>query len=480
MRNENSIIPAIFLILSITATSSQAGTPPWTFTPLTATTISVSLNSTATVKYKVTNQSYRTHTLMMDDINGVTQITQGTGICGSPFVLSGGDSCILSLQINGSQIKSGNTNGPVVCENGSSIQCYRPISTDTLNVSITENSNTVLNTSINDLALSVRGLTEYGVNGTPTSGLPRIITITNTGNYTAENLSITMPVWPSGTTSTTTCGSALAASSSCTIAITPGYSATSDGTNPCSTGTAPVPGVVQVTAKNANTVSANVVILSYGCIYQGGYVYSLDDTTANTSSVGGKVTTTTDQTSSIIWSSNGSGGTSFIAIYGTSETSTASSPNPSSGQVTGQNACNGNTDGSCDSNNVYVYYQTAAANAPIDTSLYATGCCKGTINGYNDWYLPAICELGPNPTSSASGCGTSASPKLQNMQSNLVDNGNIGGLTGGPSGGGYWSSTSYSSAPANEAWVQTFRTTGGVQDFGGMGLPLGVRCTRVF
>lgn len=483
MRNKTYIILVIFLMLSITATSSQAGTPLWTFTPLTATTISVLPDSTANVQYQVTNQSSRAHTLMMKSIKGVTQITNGAGLCGNPFMLSGHNSCILSLQINGSQIQAGNTNGPVVCENGSFIQCYRPNAPDTLNVT-TQNSNTVLNTSISNLALSVTGLTEYGVsgyrlNGTTSSGLPRIITITNTGSNTAVNLSITPPVWPSGTTNTTTCGSTLASRSSCTITITPGNTATSDGTNPCSIGTAPVSGVVKVTAENANTVSTNVVILSYGCIYQGGYVYAFDDTTANTGSVGGKVVSTSDQSSSIIWSSNGSGGTSFIAIYGVSETSTVSSPNPNSNQVTGQIACNGNTDGLCDSNNIYVYYQTAATNAPINTSLYATGLCKASINGYSDWYLPAICELGYNPTGSASGCGASNSPILQNMQSNLVDNGNIGGLTGGPAGGGYWSSTSYSAAPGNEAWVQTFRTSGGgVQDFGGMGLPLGVRCSR--
>ena len=483
MRNINFIILIIFLILSIIATPSQAGTPLWTFTPLTATTISLSSGDTATVKYKVTNQSSRTYTLMIGNIRGVTQITGGADICDNPFVLSGHSSCILSLQINGSQIKAGNTNGPVACENGSAIQCYRPNASDTLNVSVTKNSNTVLSTSISNLALSVTGLTEYGVNGirgTLSSGLARIITITNTGGNTAANLSITTPAWPSGTTSTTTCGNTLAASSSCTITITPGNTATSDGTNPCSTGTSPVPGVIQVTAKNANTVSTDVVILNYGCIYQGGYVYAFDDTTANTSSVGGKVAATSDQSSSIIWSSNGSGGTSFIGVYGVSETSSTTSPNPISGQVTGQSPCNGNTDGSCDSNNIYIYYQTAAPNAPINTSLYSAGLCKGSINGYNDWYLPAICELGINPTGSASGCGTSVSPKLQNMQSNLADNGNIGGLIGGSSNGGYWSSTEYSPAPAYEAWVQTFRSGGGVQDFGGKGLLLGIRCSRTF
>lgn len=95
-------------------------------------------------------------------------------------------------------------------------------------------------------------------------------------------------------------------------------------------------------------------ILTYGSVYQGGYIYAVNDTTSNTSSIGGKVATLTNQATAfsprIIWRSNGSG-VSNIAIYGISETSTTSSPNPAAGQA----ACNASTDGSCDSNNIYVY-----------------------------------------------------------------------------------------------------------------------------
>ncbi len=148
------------------------------------------------------------------------------------------------------------------------------------NVSVNCVTNTTtLSTSASQLALSVTGLTEYGISGTPSSGLPRLITITNTGSNPAVNLAVTPPIWPAGTSSSTTCGSTLAACSTCTITVTPGAAATSDGTNPCSSGTAPVPGTVQVSADNATALSINVVVLGYGCIYQGGYVYAFDDTT---------------------------------------------------------------------------------------------------------------------------------------------------------------------------------------------------------
>ncbi|MFT4059243.1 MAG: hypothetical protein QM652_06825 [Legionella sp.] len=42
-------------------------------------------------------------------------------------------------------------------------------------------------------------------------------------------------------------------------------------------------------------VTSDVVVLDYGCQYQGGFLYSVDDTTANTGSIGGKVVSLIDQ-----------------------------------------------------------------------------------------------------------------------------------------------------------------------------------------
>jgi hypothetical protein len=349
---------------------------------------------------------------------------------------------------------------------------------DVSNVGVSCVTNTTtLAASVSDLALSVTGLTEYGVPGTPSSGAARTITITNTGSYPAYNVAITQPTWPAGTAGSTTCGSTIAAGASCTVTITPGNTPTSDGTNPCSGGTAPVPGAIEVTADNATAVSSNVVILSYGCIYQGGYVYAFDDTTPSAGSVGGEVAATTDQAApypnGVIWSSNGTGaGTSsavYDAIFGVSETSTASSPDPAPGQVTGQAACDGPIDGTCDSNNINVYYQTSAAGSPITPLDYAAGLCKQTIGGYSDWFLPAICELGYG---NGGLCGTASAPARQNIQSNLVDSLNL-------LAGYYWSSTEYSAAPQNEAWFQYFAGGGGaVTGSTNKSSQLGVRCAR--
>lgn len=337
------------------------------------------------------------------------------------------------------------------------------------------NNTTTLSISVSALALSVTGLTEYGVSGTPSSGVDRTITITNTGSDAALNLLVTAPTWPSGTSSSTNCGSVLAASQTCTITITPGSSASSDGTNPCSIGTAPLPGTVEVAGDNTNTVSSAVVVLSYGCVYQGGYVYALDDTVAPVQSVGGKVVATTDQAlpapSGVIWSSDGNSGvTALDTIYGISETSTISSPDPNSGgPLSGQSACDGASDGACNTANIVAYYGNFSPNAPVATSYYAAGLCTQTISSYSDWSLPAICELGYG----TSACGIAGAPTTQNMQSSLVDYNGLELLADQ-----YWSSTEFSSAAQTMAWAHIFAAGGGAQNIQLKSTMAGVRCSR--
>jgi hypothetical protein len=126
-------ILSFFLILSFVHTVS-AGTPVWSFTPLTATTVSVPITGTATVQYKITNQSPKTHVLNMRSLPGVTQLTTGVGACSNPFTLTGNASCTLSLHVSGSELTSSISNGPLVCEQGSILQCYQPSPEDMLHV----------------------------------------------------------------------------------------------------------------------------------------------------------------------------------------------------------------------------------------------------------------------------------------------------------------------------------------------------------
>ncbi len=342
---------------------------------------------------------------------------------------------------------------------------------------------TTLSTSVSELALSITGLTEYGITPT-TSGVARVITITNTGSDDALGFQVAYSGLPSGTTHTGTCDglTTLAHGASCTIQINPGATATSNNSGvSCSNGTEPVLGTVEVSSTTASTVSTSVVVLDYGCVYQSGYVYALDDNPPASESVGGKVVTRADQapapppfpSNGVIWSSNASGDVVKDVIYGISETSTTSTPDPSTGQVQGQVACNGALDGACNTSNIYIYYP----NPPINLTNYAVGLCKQTIDNYSDWYLPAICEWGYDSNgSSGSGCGSSINPTLQNILSNLVEYNSLNLLYGF-----YWSSTEVSADAQNEAWLQHFDFSGtnNYQDVSNKADPWGVRCSRL-
>ncbi|PJE09896.1 hypothetical protein [Legionella sp.] len=117
-------------------TVAQAGVPLWTFTPDPSfpSKITLSPTGTATIKYLVTNQSNKSHTLVMQPIPGITQMSSGFGICGNPFPLGYLQSCTLVLQVNGSDIPNNLSGGPVVCSQGNPLQCYQPSASDVLNV----------------------------------------------------------------------------------------------------------------------------------------------------------------------------------------------------------------------------------------------------------------------------------------------------------------------------------------------------------
>lgn len=135
MKAASFIIRTLSSILTVSLFNSvEAGTPLWTFTPLTATTVAIQSNDTVAVQYRVSNQSSRVHTLNMQSIQGITQVTTGPGVCGNPFILEGKASCTLSLQVNGSQLTGSINDGPIVCELSSPLQCYRPAAADILRI----------------------------------------------------------------------------------------------------------------------------------------------------------------------------------------------------------------------------------------------------------------------------------------------------------------------------------------------------------
>ncbi|MDF1683262.1 MAG: IPT/TIG domain-containing protein [Legionellaceae bacterium] len=170
----NSFIIRLFniVILSCFLGISQAASPVWTLTPLTATTLAVPSNDTAIVQYQVKNQSTTPRTLTMQPIHGVTQLTTGLGVCGRSFALTGKASCTLSLRIDGSLLTRPIDDGPVVCANSSNFLCYRPARPNNLNVTPVDAS--VILTSVSpDLgaASGGTGVTLTGVGFTGATGV---------------------------------------------------------------------------------------------------------------------------------------------------------------------------------------------------------------------------------------------------------------------------------------------------------------------
>lgn len=138
MRSSRSIFKIVFgLLLVCVNCTSNAASPLWTFQPLTATTLTLTSNQTATVQYLVTNQSRKSHTLALQSVIGINQAT-GAGTCGYPFTLSYRESCVLSLTINGNLLQGNVSGGPVVCQTGSQLQCYQPAAANILQITLVQ------------------------------------------------------------------------------------------------------------------------------------------------------------------------------------------------------------------------------------------------------------------------------------------------------------------------------------------------------
>lgn len=431
----NKIIKLILMCLGMNM--AYAGTPLWTFTPLTSTYVEINDLQTITVQYLVTNKSKKKHTLVMTPIRGVTQEIS-SDYCPAAFTLNYQQSCKLSLKITGRDVITNLIGGPELCQQGGqNLQCYQPNPEDVLTIIKDLNlKSTHLIASLNSLALK-------------TNGNARTITIVNDDLRTVEDLFVNYPSWPDGTSATSTCTGSLAPGGSCTITVTPGAGATSD----CNTGqgSEPVPGVITVGAANADLVSIGVVVLTYNCIHKKGYIFSIDDTTPTNISIAGTVASLSDNVSPISGAQWYNG--SYVETGAQSLTDGV-----------------GNTVHIRLAQGVGSYAANICANYTIDASGNSP-CSSGIC--YTDWYLPAICQMG----NSAGGAGCSAG--VANMEDNLS------GLISDCSGSGcllgtYWSSSEYITDPIFLAWVEAFSSSANIQNTEFKNANYGVRCVRDF
>jgi len=481
-------IPIVFLLTI--AAASYAGAPVWTFTPLTATTISVPSNDTATVQYTVTNQSNRIHTLSMQSIQGITQLTTGLGVCGNPFILTTKASCTLSLQVNGSQLTPPVNDGPIVCEQGSSLQCYRPASSDILH--ITQAS------AITDATITVTGspltLTTNGPTGTLTiNNTSLIVAATNiTSDFTGTALDGNV------TETGNTCAS-VAPQTSCTLTYTPGSTVVSQTSFPIQgSNTNAVTAAIQIDAgitidtvsPSSGPASGGTGVTLTGSGFTGATSLTFGGTAATSLNVVSSTSVTavtpahaTGAVNVVITTPSGSGTKNNGYTYATTAVGqsayggtiaclntgnnliAATADNSTSIQWGGVGTTTGATSTTNGATNTATIVTVVGANG--GTPYAAQLCsnyeidsqgntpCESGNTCYNDWFLPA-------------GNNTGVSGQLNCLYTNQAT---IGGFASAV----YWSSTE---ADANFAWRQSF--SGGGQGGDRKNNNRRVRCVRGF
>jgi hypothetical protein len=434
MKNRfNSIIKAISIgfALAFMATTLQAAKPVWEYTPDGPVHIMVDKGTPGEVRYQVHNNSSKPKNLRLK-----TPVPQGMSQQGS-CVMPGHGNCTLVLKFNGAAMQGNIIGGPILCQKGNANQCYQPNPQDRLQVRLPPGP--VLSSSTGELVLSVNDV----ATNSALTGNKRSVTITNNGSLAATGVQVVGLDFPNNTSQSNNCPATLAAGASCEVTVTPGNTASSDNTSmACTAGTEPVAGKVSVTANNvALPTVVNVLVLGFGCIYQSGYIFDIDDTTSNTGSIGGKVAATTDLPDPVRWGPLG-------LVSGIDENSTADS-----------DSCDGKNDGQCNTTRI-----TAAS---LGSDVAAQYCKVLPDGGFSDWYLPAICELGP------SGGGGAHCDTVPNVYDNLK----VAGL-GGFVDEIYWSSTEFSGNPTDFAWVQFFKDGGQFNVRKTLSFFVLVRCVR--
>ena len=476
------------LSLTFLALSAHAGMPMWSFEPLTATTLSVPVNSTAIVQYNVTNNSKKSHTLAMKAIPAVTQITTGVGICRNPFTLGSNSSCVLSLQINGSELNKPITDGPIVCQQGSSIQCYRPSQANILRLTQTSADSTA------NIAVSGSPLTLLA-NGS--SG--NLSIINNSSTVTASNITSNF----TGTAldgnvneSGNTCAS-VSPGATCVITYIPG-----------STLVPPTNFTIQ--GSNTNSITASITIESGS---------SLSVVSPNTGTTSGGVGVTLTGTGLAGTTSVTFGGTAATSVNViTSTTVTAVTPAHAAGVV---DVSISTPAGGATLSNAFTYQTTAIgqsahggtiaclngglqnliASSADNSTIIAWGGSGTTTNAQSDTdgaanaalivstlggnggvpYAAQLCDnyevdsQGNTPCESGNTCYNdwflAAKNQLNCLYTNRV-------AIGGFSTDNYWTSTESTATPAFSALTQLFLN--GSQPTLGKGFSISVRCVRSF
>lgn len=466
----------------------EAGAPMWTFTPLTATTIAVPSNDTAIVQYLVTNQSSKTHTLSMQSIKGISQLTTGNGICGNPFILTPKSACTLSLRVDGELLNSPVFNGPIVCQLGSTSACYRPSVTNILRItqappitnatisvtgsplSLTTNGSTGI-LIINNLSLNVTATNiQSNFAGTGLDGY-----VTETGNtcanvppqasctltYTTGNTGVSLTNFPIQGSNTNTITASIQIDQGVTLTnISPASGAAAGGTGVTLTGTA-LSGTTSVTFGGIAATSVNVVDSTTVTAVTPAHAVGAVDVQITTPA-GSDVLTNGYTYLATAVGQPAYGGIIACLNGGLNNLIAANADNSANIQWGGVGITTNATSTTDGASNTDAMIATLGNNAlaaklcdnyEIDSQGHTP--CQAGNTCYSDWFLPA-------------GDNSLASGQLNCLYTNHDA---IGNFTNGP----YWSSTEF-----NETFAYHQYFDNGSQNISGKAASHLVRCVRLF
>lgn len=172
MKNKELFSRFILIILMVlTSITVKAGIPLWTFQPLTATTLTVPADGSATVQYQVANHSSKLVNLIMQPISGIT----ASGC--TPVARN--QTCVLTLQIDGANLPASVSGGPILCNQSLPLQCYRPSSNSELQITRGNISPSLITVTGSPLLLPPN-----------TTGY---ITVTNNGSRVVTNIHAILP-----------------------------------------------------------------------------------------------------------------------------------------------------------------------------------------------------------------------------------------------------------------------------------------------
>lgn len=158
-------------------TTAQAGKPLWTIVPVLGypPNASIGPQNAVTIKYSVTNQSSKTHTLRMQPIPGIVS-------SGCTSSLESQQTCILNLTINGAALTGNIVGGPKICENFNQNQCYNPSPKNRLNIHLITSTYTVSSSGDNHENINPN------TNQTVSYGATQTYIVTPETGYTVSNV----------------------------------------------------------------------------------------------------------------------------------------------------------------------------------------------------------------------------------------------------------------------------------------------------